>query len=114
MASFENRDYRSTVSSEQLEAEYMKDKAQAQANLGWCKNKLVLLLTEQEPQIRRAVLDACGKMDSLSELATDILTPFAEFYISIDEVQKSMQVSNEIEKILNQNYSAREAATDYL
>ena len=114
MASSENRDYRSTVSTERLEAEYKKDKARAKANFSRCKNKLVSLLEEQEPPSRRAVLDACGKMDSLSELATDVLTSFAEFYISIDEVQKSMRVSNELEKILDEYSSAREAATDYL
>ena len=68
----------------------------------------------KSPQGRRAVLDACGKMDSLSELATDVLTSFAEIYISIDEVQKSMPVSNELEKILDEYSSAREAATDHL
>ena len=42
------------------------------------------------------------------------LTSFAEFYISIDKVQKSMRVSNELEKILDEYSSACEAATDYL
>ena len=88
MVTSENRDYRSTVSTEQLEAEYKKDKARAKANFSRCKNKLVSLLEKQEPPSRTAVLDACGKTDSLSELATDFLTSFAEFYISIDEIQK--------------------------
>ena len=114
MASSENRDYRSTVSTERLEAEYKKDGARAKANFSSCKKKLVSLLEEQEPPSRRTVLDACGKMNSLLELATDILTSFADFYISIDEVQKSMRVSNELEKILHEYGSAREAATDYL
>ena len=114
MASSENRDYRSTVSTERLEGEYKRDKARAKANFGRCKNKLVSLLEEHEPPSRRAALDACGKMDSLSELATDVLTSFAEFYISIDEVQKSMRVSNDLEKILDEYSSAHEAATDYL
>ena len=52
---------------------------------------LVSLLEEQEHPNRRAVLDACGKMDSQSELATDVLTLFAEFYISIDEVQNAWE-----------------------
>ena len=79
MASSENRDYRSTVGTERLEAEYKKDKDRAKANFSRCKTKLVSLLEEQEPPSRRAVLDACGKMDSLLELATDVLTSFAEF-----------------------------------
>ena len=114
MASSENRDYCSTARTERLEEEYKKDKARAKANFSRCKNKLVSLLEEQEPANRRAVLDACGKMDSLSELATDVLTSFAEFYISINEVQKSMRVSKELEKILHEYSSAGEAATDYL
>ena len=38
-------------------------------------------------------------MDSCSEIATDILISFAEFYIRMDEIQKSMRVSNELEII---------------
>ena len=63
---------------------------------------------------RRDVLDACRKMDSCSEIATDVLMNFAEFYIRIGEVQKSMRVSNEIE-MMDEEYSATyETAREYL
>ena len=114
MASSENTDYRSTVSTEGVEAEYKKDKARAKANFSLCKNNMVLLLEEQEPPSHRAVLDVCGKIDSRGELVTDVLTFLSEFYISIDEVQKSMRLTYELEKILDEHSSAPEAATDYL
>ena len=53
-------------------------------------------------------------MDSCSEIATDVLTNFAEFYIRIGEVQKSMRVSNEIEKMDEEYSAAYETAREYL
>ena len=44
----------------------------------------------------------------------DLLTNFSEFYTKIEEMQKSMRVSNEMEKIDDENSSAYEAANEYL
>ena len=49
-------------------------------------------------------------MDSCSELAIDVLTNFSEFYIKIEEMQKSMRLSNEMEKIDDEYSSAYGAA----
>ena len=72
------------------------------------------LLEETEQPSRREVLDARRKMDSCSEIATDILISFAEFYIRMDEIQKSMRVSNEPEILAEEHSSAREEVKDYL
>ena len=53
-------------------------------------------------------------MDSCSKLAIDVVTNFSEFYIEIEEMQKSMRVSNEMEKIDDEYSSAYEAANVYL
>lgn len=53
-------------------------------------------------------------MDTCSELAIDVLTNFSEFYIRNNEMQKSMRVSNEMEKIDDEYSSAYEAANEYL
>ena len=47
-------------------------------------------------------------------IATDILMSFAEFYIRMDEIQKSMRVSNELEILAEEHSSAREEVKDYL
>ena len=44
----------------------------------------------------------------------DVLTNFFEFYIKIEEMQKSMRVSNEMEEIIDEYSSAYEAANEYL
>ena len=72
------------------------------------------LLKEMEQPSRREVLYARRKMDSCPEIATDILISFAEFYIRMDEIQKSMRVSNELEILVEEHSSAREEAKDYL
>ena len=95
MASSENRDSRSsTFDTARQEAKYKKDKARAKSNFSRSKNKLMSLLEETKQASRREILDARRKMDSCSEIATDILISFAEFYIRMDELQKSMRVSN--------------------
>ena len=115
MASSENRDSRSsTFDTARQEAEYKKDKARAKSNFSRSKNKLMALLEETEQPSRREVLDARRKMDSCSEIATDILISFAEFYIRMDEIQKSMRVSNELEILAEEHSSAREEVKDYL
>ena len=97
MASSENRDSRSsTFDTARQEAEYKKDKARAKSNFSRSKNKLMSLLEETEQDSCKEILDALRKMDSCSEIATDILISFAEFYIRMDELQKSMGVSNEL------------------
>lgn len=60
---------------------------------------MILLLEEQELPSRREVRDASWKMDSCSELAMGVLTNFSEFYIKIDEMQKRIRVSSEMEKL---------------
>ena len=103
-----------TVDVTRLEAEYKKDKARVKSNFSRARGKITSLLEDQALPSRRDVLDACRKMDSCSEIATDVLTNFAEFYIRIGEVQKSMRVSNEIEK-MDEEYSATyETAREYL
>ena len=103
-----------TVEVTRLEAEYKKDKARVKSNFSRARGNITSLLEDQALPSRRDVLDACRKMDSCSEIATDVLTNFAEFYIRIGEVQKSMRVSNEIEKI-DEEYSATyKTAREYL
>ena len=97
-----------------LEAEYKKDKARVKLNFTHSRSKLITLLEERERPSRKAVLDACRKMDSCSEIAAEVLTSFSEFYISLDEIQNSMRLSSELEMIHSEYNSAREAATDYL
>ena len=97
-----------------LEAEYKKDTARVKINFSHSRSKLITLLEEQERPSRRAVLDACWKMDSCSEIAAEVLTSFSVFYLKLDELQKSMRVSSALEKIHAEYNSARETATDYL
>ena len=103
-----------TVDVTRLEAEYKKDKARVKSNFSRARGKITSLLEDQALPSRRDVLDACRKMDSCSEIATDVLTNFAEFYIRIGEVQKSMRVSNEIEKMDEEYSAAYETAREYL
>ena len=103
-----------TVDVTRLEAEYKKDKARVKSNFSRARGKITSLLEDEALPSRRDVLDACRKMDSCSEIATDVLTNFAEFYIRIGEVQKSMRVSNEIEKMDEEYSAAYETAREYL
>ena len=115
MASSENTDGRSSAENiVNLEAEYKKDKARVKPSFSRAKNRLIGLLEQQELPSRNEVQDACRRMDSCAELATDVLTNFSEFYIKINEMQKSMRVSNEAEKLDDEYSSAYEAATEYL
>ena len=97
-----------------LEAEYKKDKARVKLNFSHSRSKLVTLLEEQDRPSRRAVLDVCRKMDSWSEIAAEVLTSFSEFYLSLDEIKKSMRVSSELETIYAEYNTARETASDFL
>ena len=72
------------------------------------------MVEKQELPSRREVRVACQKIDSFSELAMDVLTNLSEFYIEIEEMQKSMRVSNGMEKIDDEYNSAYEAANEYL
>ena len=115
MASSENRDsLSSTIDTARQEAEFKKDKARAKSNFSRSKNKLMSLLEETDQASHRDILDARRKMDSCSEIATVILISFAEFYIRMDEIQKSMRVSNELEILAEEHNSAREEAKDYM
>ena len=115
MASSENTDGRSSAENlVKLEAEYKKDKARVKSSFSRAKNRLIGLLDQQELPSRNEVQDACRRMDSCAELATDVLTNFSEFYIRVNEMQKSMRVSNEAEKLEDEYSSAYEAATEYL
>ena len=59
MASSEDTDGRSTtVDVTRLEAEFKKDKARAKSNFTRSRNKLFLLIEEQELPSRREVRDA--------------------------------------------------------
>ena len=75
-----------------LEAEYKKDKAREKSSFSRAKNRLIGLLDQQELPSRNEVQDVCRRMNSCAELATDVLTNFSEFYIRINEMQKSMRV----------------------
>ena len=98
MASSENTDgWSSAENIVKLEAEYKKDKARVKSSFSRAKNRLIGLLEQQELPSRNEVQDACRMMDSCAELAKDVLTNFSEFYIRINEMQKSMCVSNEAE-----------------
>ena len=97
-----------------LEAEYKKDKARVKLNFSHSRSKLVTLLEEQDRPSRTAVLDVCRKMDSCSEIAAEVLTSFSEFYLSLDEIKKSMCVSSGLETIYAEYNTARETASDFL
>ena len=115
MASSENTDGRSSAENiVKLEAEYKKDKVRVRSSFSWAKNRLIGLLDQQELPRRNEVQDACRRMDSCAELATDVLKTFSEFYIRINEMQKCMRVSNEAEKLDDEYSSTYEAATGYL
>lgn len=115
MASSENRDSRNlTVDTARQEAEFKKDKARAKSNFSRFRNKLMSLLEETEQQSRRQVLNARRKMYSGSEIAMVILISFAEFCLRMDEIQKSMRMSNEHKIFAEEHGSAREEAKDYL
>lgn len=115
MASSENTDGQSSaVDVTKLEAEYKKNKARAKSNFSRAKNKLLSLLQQQVMPSRREVQDACRRMDTCSELAIDVLMNFSEFYIRNNEMQKSVRVSNEMEKIDDEYSLEYEAANKYL
>ena len=106
MASSENTDGLSSAENiVKLEAEYKKDKARVKSSFSRAKNRLIGLLEQQELPSCNEVQDACRRMDSCAELATDVLTNFSEFYIRINEMQKSMR---------DEYSSTYEAATEYL
>ena len=89
MASLEDTDGRSaTVDVTRVEAEFKKDKVPVKSNFTRSRNKLLLLIEEQELPSRRELRDACQKMDSCLELAMDVLINFSDFYIKIEEMQK--------------------------
>ena len=44
----------------------------------------------------------------------DVLTNFSDFHIKINEMQKSMRLASEMEKLDDEYYSAYEAAREYL
>ena len=44
----------------------------------------------------------------------DILISFADFCIRMDEIQKSMRVSNELKMLANEHSPAREEVMNYL
>lgn len=98
----------------QLENQFKKDKCRTKSNFTRSRNNLLLLVEEQDMPSRRAVKEACRKMDSCLELVMEVLTNFSDFYTRNGEVQKDKILIREMEKIEKDYYTAYEAAQEYL
>ena len=68
---------------------FKKDKCRTKSNFTRSRNNLLLLVEEQDMQSRRAVKDACKKMDSCSELVMEVLTNFLDFYTKNGNFKKT-------------------------
>ena len=78
------------------------------------RNNLLLLVEEQDMPSRRAVKEACRKVNSCLELVMEVLTNFSDFYTRNGEVQKNKILIREMEQIEKDYYTAYEAAQEYL
>ena len=97
-----------------LENQFKKDTCRTKSNFTRSRNNLLLLVEEQDTPSRRAVKEACRKMDSCLELVMEILTIFSDFYSKNGELQKDKKIINEMEKIEEDYYTAYGTAKEYL
>ena len=76
--------------------ESKKDKVRAKSNFTQSRNKLLLLVNEEDMPSHRGVQVACQNMDNCKEIAMEskkisndqVLTKFSDFYIENQEFQK--------------------------
>lgn len=102
------------VDAVRMEMEFKKDKARTKSNFTRSRNKLLLLVDEQDMPSRRGVRVAWQNMDNCMEMAMEVLTKFTDFYIENQEFQKGKMVISEMEKIEADYYKTAEAAQEYL
>ena len=119
MAASENRidigNYREiNVDVARLEMEFKKDKCRGKSNFTRARNKLLSLIDNEEGPSRRAIDEACRKMDSCMDIVLELLSNFSDFYIENNELQKSQKIISEMERIEEEFHSAHEAKRDYL
>ena len=89
-----------------LENHFKKDKCRTKSNFTRSRNNLLLLVEEQDMPSRRAVKEACRKMDSCLELVMEVLTHFLDFYTKNGELQKDKKIISEMEKNEEDYYTA--------
>ena len=89
-----------------LENQFKKDKFRTKSNFTRSRNNLLLLVEEQDIPSRRAVKEACRKMDSCLEWVMEVLTNFSDFYSKNGELQKDKKIISEMEKNEEDYYTA--------
>ena len=104
MATSENRidigNYREiNVDVARLEMEFKKDKCQGKSNFTRARNKLLSLIDNEEGPSRRAIDEACRKMDSCMDIVLELLSNFSDFYFENNELQKGQKIISEMERI---------------
>ena len=119
MATSENRidigNYREiNVDVARLEMEFKKDKCRGKSNFTRARNKLLSLIDNEEGPSRRAIDEACRKMDSCMDIVLELLSNFSDFYFENNELQKRQKIISEMERIEGEFQSAHEAKRDYL
>lgn len=82
-----------------LEMEFKKEKCRTKSNFTRSKNKLLLLIEDEEVFNRRDIHAACKQMDSCMEIVLEVLLNFSNFYLDHNELQKSQKIVGEMEKI---------------
>ena len=97
-----------------LEMEFKKDKCRGKSNFTRARNKLLSLIDNEEGPSRRAIDEACRKMDSCMVIVLELLSNFSDFYFENNELQKSQKIISEMERIEEEFHSAHEAKQDYL
>ncbi|MCG8076809.1 MAG: DUF1759 domain-containing protein, partial [Candidatus Thiodiazotropha taylori] len=97
-----------------LEMEFKKEKCRTKSNFTRSKNKLLLLIEDEEVFNRRDIHAACKQMDSCMEIVLEVLLNFSNFYLDHNELQKSQKIVGEMEKIEEDFHRACEAARECL
>ena len=104
MATSENRidigNYREiNVDVARLEMEFKKDKCRGKSNFTRARNKLLSLIDNEEGPSRRAIDEACRKMDSCMDIVLELLSNFSDFYFENNELPKRQKIISEMERI---------------
>ena len=97
-----------------LEMEFKRDKCRGKSNFTRARNKLLSLIDNEEGPSRRAIDEACRKMDSCMDIVLELLSNFSDFYFENNERQKSEKIISEMERIEEAFHSAHEAKREYL
>ena len=115
MASSEISDSRDrNLDITELETELKKNKARDKTKFTRYRNKMFLLLEEQDLPSRRAVQDACEQMDNCLETAMEVMTSLLDLYIQTKALDKGKKIVIEMEKMEAEFYIAYEVAREYL